>query len=471
MATSPVTPAASAPPNMSNYEAIGAALSDPGPSQAETSEATTAAEPAETTTAPPESEPPAPETGEQAEVPADAAAATPEPENPYEQNPDEDFAPQTLKEILTTPDGRRMYANHKLVKELAKPFEQGGIGHVPTIEEVRNYAGAYRDQVMMDHDLSSGNPQQAERLIAHLFSPQRGEGAQVVAAQIGRTLAKLANELQSSNPAQAQAYQQAYVAAANPFLETYNNALWDRWTEMPGGAPGSEAQRHKEALGYAAQVLEFDLTGKYRDPTGKPAGQAQANPQDDPLAAERANIQAREQRLTQYEQRTQQVEAQRISQGINARIDNELTVELDKALAPLKALYEKTPKRYERDRRDFNQAVVKEIPKNQHAWDILQTHYADAVRSRNPEAIDALVKEYVKLAVPHIQALRKQFLEESGVAFQAQSDARHAELRSIDSKKALTNGGGAGKVPNAGQPIVRRPGESQADFNFRQLTS
>lgn len=447
MATTPVSPASSG----SNFDLIGAALADSGPSQTDSQPASDT--PSEVTTETPEAPAPEPETTpepEKTETP-EVPEAKEEESNPYDEQPEGEFQPQTLGEILKTADGKRMYANHKLVREMAKPVDQGGIGHVPTLEQQREYYGAFRDRVIMDHHLSSGDTKGAQTFLQYAFNPQRGEGAQTVAGHLATTLAQV-------NP-------EAYAAAAQPFLSNYGTALWDRWSELPDGADGSPQKRLKDAIEMAAQIVEKDMTGKYRS---VPPGQQQANAQPDPLAQERAQLEADKAQIAQQRATDQQSFQRNWEGGLVGNITQGLGTELDVALAPLQKMHEASPRIYQALRKEFHDHVVSNIQRDKHAWDLFQVRLAEARRSGTPDAQKAVASEYVKLAKPIIQAERKKFLEEAGAVAKQQSDARHAELRSIDSKKAL-NTGGSPVTPSTGAPLARQAGESQSDFNLRQL--
>lgn len=470
MSTQPTAIAAS-PPAMSNYDMIGEALRDPEPSQAESTEASTDPVPAETQTETSTEQPEVTETGEQAEVTADATAAEPEQQaddNPYEREDNEEFKPQTLSEIIKTPEGRRMYAHDKAMRALGKPVEQGGIHHIPTVEQIKQYYGDHRELALMTHDLNSGNPEQASRLLGHLFDARRGESVHTVASQLIPTLAK-ANpaalskmlpqlaSLEKINPA---AYQEAGV----PFVTSYGKALWNRVEAMPD--PPKWEGSLKQALYYAAQAVHKDLTGDYRKQDGQPVQAVQS--QDDPLSQKAAELAEKEERIAAFEQRQREAAARQWTSDFGKQVETNLLAELDKALVPLKKLYEATPAKYDRARKFFHDQIVSDVPRNKEAFDLYQVRVADARRSGSPEKMEAAAKEYVRLAVPVIMAKRKAFLEEEGVAVQNQSNQRHAELRSIDSKAAL-NRGSAPLNPSKGEPLTKQPGESQADFNLRQL--
>lgn len=451
MATQPsVITAPSAPVHQTPFEMIGEVLNAPEPSQAGSE---TPTEAAPETAAEPEiqSQPEVAEPDQQAETPAEATAVEPtttEETNPYEQPEEEsDFKPQTLTEILKTPDGKKMYANHKALREITK-----AIGHAPTVEQAKQYYGAFRDQKLMNEDIGSGNAQGAERLITHLFNPQRGEGVQIAAAQFAPTLAK-------TNP-------DAYAAAATPFLSNYGNGLWDRFNEMPD--PPKWEGSLKQVIYNAAQAVHKDLTGKYRELGNGAVQPTHQTQQADPLAEQRAQLEAREARIRESEQQGQQRAAQQWEGAVNTKIRESLDAELDKALAKVKASYGTAPRVYNALKKEFHDVVRAGAAQNRAAWDIFQANLAAAKRSGSPEAIESVAQEYIRLAQPVIIANRKKFIEEAGVSAVAVNDAKHAELRSIDSHKAPSNGGAPVKPATAG-PLQRMPGESQSAFNLRLI--
>jgi len=428
MATTP-TPA---PSGGSNFDQVGAALASE-PSQAEetpSSESTETEQPAEA----------APET-ETAEQPP-AERTEPEQEtNPYEQDDEADVPPQTLNTLLQSDRGRQIYQSHKTLREFQKPIEQGGIGHVPSVEQIRDYYGSYRDRVIMDHDLASQNPQQAERMLSFVFDPQRGPGSQFVASQLAPTLAKL-------NP-------ETYAAAAQPFITNYAGALYQRYQE----ARDSGDEKLRSALWYAANVANYDMTGEWLK-DAPPA--VNGNGQPDPLAERKAQLDQQAAEIEQARQQQYQQQEQQWRSQVTAKIGTAVMSEIDKALAPLKT--SASPRIYEALRREFHDKVVAQAGTDRHAWDLYNVKVQQA---RRDPSID-LSAEYVRLITPVIKADRKKFLEEAGVSVMGQNDARHAELRQVDQHKGISNGAGAPGSPKS-PPITRDYGESQASFNLRQL--
>ncbi len=436
----------------SNFDQVGAALADPGPSQTGSQDA-----PPESPTETVESSPEAPVEGETSAEGADATAqpeTEPEPEQPLDaatETPEGE--PQTLDVFLKTPRGKEIYQGFKQLREYSKPVAEGGIGHTPTVEQIRDYYGAYRDRILMDHDLSSGNPQQATQFANYVFGPQADgqprPNAHVLAAQLAPTLARV-------NP-------EAYAAAANPFLSNYNTALWDRWAE-------AKTPNLKAALYQAAQMLHYDMTGQYK-PVAELGGANGTQQQADPFAAERSALAAERQRIEQYHSEQQTAQARAMENHVAGIITQGFHGELDKALTKLKSLPNKTDSWYERRRREFGESVVRDVPThNPHAWSIYNTAYQQAIRTNNPALHQAAAQQFANLASPVIAAKAKQFVDEELGVYVKQSETRNSQLRSIDGHRLPSSSGSA--VPPAkpnGQPMQRLPGETQADFNLRQM--
>lgn len=448
-------------PVESVFDQIGSALADPGPSQTtdttaststadtsttdttSTAGATTDAAPATTETTKVEDKSATSDANTDATV-ADPTKTEVKEDNPYDVDPSEELPKPTLDAVLATPRGKEIYQGYKTLREINKE-----IGHIPTVEQAKEYYGAYRDRQIMDHHLNSGDEKGAQTFIQFALGTQRGKGAEIVASH-------LANTLSSTNP-------DAYVAASLPFIGNYATALWQRWETEPDG-PG------KEDLYRVAQMVHHDLTGKWKSlgELGQPTQNGTA-PQADPLADERRSLEQERNQINQARQADQQALQQKWEGSLVGSIRDGLVAELDKALAPLKAAYEGKPKLYEALRRDFHDTVVNTARStNKHAWDLYQVRLAEARQLGTQEAVQNMAKEYLKLATPAIMANRKKFLEEAGAVVNDTSNKRHAELRSIDSQKGL-NGSGAPPTPGAGAPLTRNVGETQQDFNLRQL--
>lgn len=441
------TPPPSAPSGGSNYDMIGSALADTGVSQPD-SQPSGDTGAGESTT-----DPTIDQQTEQALADAGAGDGQPEVQqqepNPYDTNEDAEVPQQTLDSILATPRGKEIYQSHKAMREFAKPLEQGGIGHVPSVEQVRDYYGAYRDRVMMDHDLTSGDVKGAAQFINHLFGPQADgklrPNIDVAAAQIAPTLA-------NSSP-------EAYAMAAEPFINNYNTRLWDRFNEAKDPAL-------KNALYYAAQLVQKDLTGKYRSEAE--LGTQQPQQVQDPLATERAQLAAERQQIANARQQDAQAYTQQWERSVNSQIHEALNAEMDLGLAPVKAMFKDSPEAYEALKDRFRNIVRQGVPSDSYKYDLFQTDYQGARSAGTRDRADNLVQHYMQMAKREIGKHRMDFMKKAGLAGKAQNDQLHSELRSIDSHRSPSNGG-APVTPGRGPSPVRNNNETAADYNLRLL--
>jgi hypothetical protein len=110
---------------------------------------------------------------------------------------------------ITKPRGQRIYAAYKAMTQLAAPPEAGGIGHVPTPDQVGSYFKSHLEIQRLLNDYHDPNP---EIFISGL--------AQTDPAALDRLAVALPQHIQRTNP-------QAYEQLAVPVLENAIGALID----------------------------------------------------------------------------------------------------------------------------------------------------------------------------------------------------------------------------------------------------
>ncbi len=458
MATQMTPPAASAPPpsTSSVFDMVSAATAEPSTSSPASSEPSQADESGSTGSQDVSTETTGTETSVNA---ADTTAQTQQTEQQHEPNPYEvddaetDIPPATLDTLLQTPRGKEIYQGYKAMRELGKPIAEGGIGHVPTIDQTRTYYGAYRDRALMDGDLSSGDPSKVGRFVnSYLFNPERGQANLGIAAQIAPSL--------TNQP-------ELYAAVMEPFLGHYQQVLLDKFNETP-----ETSKELKDALWFAATVLNKDLKGEYlKPPTNGKAPQNGQPQQPDPLAAERAQLAQERQQLEQMRGQSTQAQTRAWSGAYQNTVQTALMGELDKALAPLKTLHAKAPVMYQAARKQFHDDIVAAVNQNGPAMELFQVTRDNALRAGTRDSADYLAKAYVDMAIPAIRAARKKFLEGAGVGAQMQNNALHSELATIDANKTAGNGAGAAPGRGSGPPVQRNAGETHNDFIHRMVAA
>lgn len=396
-------------------------------------------------------------------TPADATAAetvdphaTPEID-PYADDDEVEAEPRLLNEILKSPEGQRLYQRmaqgHKFVKELAKPTTEGGIGHNPSVQDVRNYFTAHTNAVAMWGDYTSGDPKRVGNFLGHWFGRDKSGNIRPSSMQA----------LEQLEPALAQIGPEEYSQVATPILQRYKDSIVAKWqTETD--------PKLKEALRLAAHVLHHDINDEWLandEAFGAPSAQP-ANGNGNRTAQERAEIQRQWDQLNAAKHAGVQESVGRWNSQLHAAEQQVLDGEIEKALKPLAAMKTATPEVYNSVKDRFVRQVEAALQSDPELWRLYQARVEQARRTGNPAVIEQVVKNYLNLAVPVIQAKRKPFLKGAGGVVQQQNDASHAQLRLTASKTAPGNSGEAVRqsvVPASKQ----QDGESAEEYRTRRF--
>lgn len=236
---------------------------------------------------------PAQETSESAPVPAETPIEVEEPDTPE----------QLLGGILdpNSTRGQKIWSSYKFMKDLVKPESEGGIGHEPTVEDIKAYHGNHStlNQMMTDFESQPGVFIQAMTNV----NPE-------ATAQMITELPKVLDQMAASNPHMAKAQEELYTQV--------NNATVDGLVDL---AKSSTGEMQKFYFGLARQLKYFISGGKV-----ELKDTILAEPID-PLANERKQLQEREQRLSRIEQEREQ----RILGGFRQELFTGLTGKLEDA--------------------------------------------------------------------------------------------------------------------------------------------
>ena len=404
-----------------------------GPSQAEAPTPETAETPIEE----------APETGASEQI-ADATAPETgvEEPNPYDE-PEESPADQkVVEQFLRTPRGREIYAQAKLSRELSKPSSEGGIGHVPSVADIRSYFDSHRAAVQMYADFSSGDPRRLGGFLAHWFGPQNPAAGQA---------------LDNLEPMLAQFGPQAYGRIAAPVLDRFmRGPLREAW--------GAEKDPNAQAALYKAiQTAYHAVAGEWLPLEIFTEGQA---PQSNGTSAERQQIAAEWGRLNTAREQGQR----EINQHWDAKLGEAeaaiLNGEIDKALKPLADMKAKTPVVYESIRERFAKEIAAAATSDPQTWAVYQARVEQVRRAGGSQ--EEVVQTLLPVLVSAIASKRPAFLKGAGVVVKQSSDDRHAQLRRIASNTVPSNTGVPVKksvVPAS----ARKPGESRDDYAQRRV--
>lgn len=382
--------------------------------------------------------PPPQETSPEETAPEETTAETTAEETPVEASAEETPPEPSLEEpapeeAVPSPTDAQSY-----IAAISRPESEGGIGHVPTVEEIVSYRQAYVDQELFTSDIEAGDPQ--GRLInAILDSPNAA-----------RTLSKIPAIVSRQNP-------QLLRTFSRPILSEIVNGLREQAERAPAGDPNSEARRLKDSLYAAAQHLHHELHGKYYDPAVK----AETSPE---MSERERALAARERALAdRMRQEISRTETHWIN-GVKSMNLTSLDAEIDKALAPAKGL---APLVYQGLKQQYLAHIQSRMQANKDAWTLYINSVARARRSNDPAQVESLREHYLRLARPEISATRSEFLKNAGVTIKANSNARHTQLQTSAAQKSPN--GAPAPVKKSVQPAA--PRSPMTDDQYRDRIS
>lgn len=348
-------------------------------------------------------------------------------------------------EYLATPRGKRIYAAYKDLQTLAKPDEEGGIGHRPTPDQIKEYFRTYADVTALQNDFLSATPDGVNRWAQRWFDPQNGEAAAIAARQ-------LMTVLPNGNP-------QAYGAARSVVL---NREIVPAVESLIERVRSTEDQAQAERYYYAAQELHNAAFGRYFDPAiveQRPAPQNQPHPAELEL-----------QRIRSEQQRSQQAQAQSeyqaITSDIDSALDRALDADVDEALKPIKGQVPDVI--YRGVKKDLKDSVKADLSRNKSALNVLETNKSAVARMRDRNKIPDLVRAYRSMALEPLRSRRVEYINAAGRTLKEQNDQRHAQLQQAASKTEPAST----QVPvqrDLSPAIARQPGETQEQFMMRSM--
>lgn len=188
--------------------------------------------------------------------------------------------PAKVEEVfLKTARGRQMLTSFKTLRDLAQPPDKGGIGRVPTMDEIKAADLAARDLMAMRFDFEN-NP---VSFAANLFrlNPETGSsyfGEPAKVQQVLETIPQVlfqAIQESANNPVQKPIYENLYLAYSAPVFSNFFNHQYTQAMAMPQETPEQIAQYRaanqepplltdKIRLLDALQISEFKAFGKAR---------------------------------------------------------------------------------------------------------------------------------------------------------------------------------------------------------------
>lgn len=390
--------------------------------------------------------------------PLEGEADAPPPLEANQEQEDGVDADSEVGKLLATSRGRRIYAEFKKAQTLAQLPDaedpaKGGIGHVPSVEQVKEYYGSHVDHQAMAFDFNSGDPAKAETFINHWFGKDESGQSRPGSAEM---MQRMAEVLPRAN-------HDAYAAFAAPAINTFINGMYRE-------AMNEADPAIRESIVKGAQVAEWWITGGQQGGTFRDPAQSAQQPQQQPGQVHPDIVHAR-QILAEANQQTQYQNQQRLAtfdKNVTTAASRAIAYDVDQALAPLKTAI--TPFLYESLRDKFIVEIDKGLAQNRDGMRQFDIRKGQAQRTSSESDVQQLAKMKRQMAASIIIAKRSEFIKAAGANLMEQSTKRHAQLQQTSSRTA----------PNASQIPVKRdisaaleraPGETHSDWMLRQVKS
>lgn len=287
---------------------------------------------------------------------------------------------------------------------------------LPTVEEFKAMRDAHNALSAISFDFNQATPEAHEQFLARLNQTNP------------EAMARLASHMVKSLP---KVNQQAYTALASPIAR----GIVERMYREAEAEPNLEA---KQSLGIAAQILEYQLTGKrYYRPLPYLQGDGQGGQQPQPQAGMTPEMRAILAENQQYRQMHEQSERQAQAQQAEARlgqfdgtVSTEVGKEVEAALAPLANVYKGNPKVFEALQSKFRQDVESAIEANPNMAQFVQQRQI-AVQTGDEQHRNAALSRFRQMLNAAIAVHKAAYYRSSRQQMEPAQQARHEQLRQV----------------------------------------
>lgn len=368
-----------------------------------------------------------------------------------DESEDRPWAKMLPKEVeaqfLKTPRGRMMLQQFKVAQELSKPIAEGGLGRIPTVEEIRESSQDSSSLELMTHEFHNAHqdPIYGPNWIRQWFQPVNGmipQGAMAVARAIPGVMAELSPDY--------------YKAVAVPIAVRY----MEEWYEKAAAAPDEQT---RILFFNVARQMEQDLTGKYREVPE--SLWKEGRPQAGGVDPRQVELDSKLQQINNFQRQQQQHQLAQFNQSVNTTINGLVMADIKAALKPIEGTLSEE---------SFNDAVdgmyrkviktVNGSPENLRNFNILIDR---AKSTRQRDDVFAAAVAWRNLARPIIRGMRTGYIKNAASSMKAQSDSRHSTLQEA-SQKISPGGVQQPTQKDLGSPVKRLPGETHEEFLLRR---
>lgn len=391
-----------------------------------------------------ETAPGAPASPAAQEVPPEApaqATAEPVPAEAQSQVEPEFTEAETPEQLLTgvldpnSTRGQKIWHAYKMVTDLIKPETEGGIGHEPTVEDIRNYHGDHLTLTQMLDDFEA----QPETFLSGMAKVNPEAAATMI-----ENLPTFLDRAAASDPHLARAQEALYTQV--------NNATVDGLLDLAKSSTG-DMQKFYFNL---AKNLKYFVTG------GKVTLQdtVLAEPLD-PLANERKQLQAREERLNAEDRARAERQWNGFKQEVFTGLDNKLkdAFSWPEDLQQQYYFDDLVTQKMAVVRRAVGESTVARSELDS----IMRRAQAQLRAGQNvSQTMQQFQNTYLKYARPHIVKIRAEVLSKAGIKPVATAVKPGQKTPAPAATTTLT--------PPSNVPAKKNPGESFGDYATRVLS-
>jgi len=373
---------------------------------------------------------------------------------PVEGTEDEDsidwskMLPQEVEQaFLRHARGKAMLNAFKERRELSKPPSEGGLGFVPTVQQIKEFHQNAANLEAMDYDFQSGTRDGVTNWINYWWEPTQNPQQTKSQAMMAKALPHV---LKQVNP-------DAYRAIGDTFGQQMVEELL---TQAKSAATESDRKFYAR---FARSVHEYifgdDNAPDVSDLTGDP----KPEPPSPEVQRLQTELQQRDQREQESRRKAAQTRVQNNTKNFETAVSTRLTGLIDNALSLVKEKLGQTVY-YQPTIESFKKEIETAVQSSP-GWVRFQRLRAEAIRSGSPEAVNAANEQYFQLVKPVIRNLRPKYLKDASAFLSRQNSSEHQTRQSAVQNGSTPGGGAAPAAPvtPSGKP-ERLPNESQRDW-------
>jgi len=380
----------------------------------------------------------APPAAEEAPPTDEAPAEGSQPVDP--KDIDSDIPERVVGAFMASSRGKRVLGAFKTLRDVSKLPDEGGIGFIPTVGDIKEFHAAQQDWIAIQKDFSAPEPESKARFLDFWLGPDQQGRIRPGAEELAEMLPVYLNE---KNP-------QAFQRLSRPMYE----GLATRFMELSKVSADPEESK---MLAAAADLIA-------RDQLGRPLIQPADQPQGTQLPADVQRELDELRRFRQSQQQQQQTSAQQqqtaFSNDIDARCDRQLLADVEEALKPAAGVREANGFVYEATKAKLVSDLKAHLQRNTTGMSRVEFAKSRAVNSRDPQMAGAVIQEQRRLYIEPLRQLRGEALKALGVTLAAKSAATADQRNLSAGKTAPTATTAVPPAPPSSADPNARPGES-----------